>query len=100
MPRPRRFRRVFAEPGATFFKPAGIPMRMLGEVVLSVEEVETLRLVDAEGRGQIEAAKVMNISQPTLNRLLSSARRKVAEGLTKGKAIRIRGGHYRIGRFL
>ena len=90
----RRMRRVSFEPDVVFFKPAGVPMRDLKEVVLSVEEFEALRLSDFEKLSQSECAAKMNISQPTFNRLLSSAREKIAEALVEGKAIRIKGGNY------
>ena len=96
MPRPRRFRRVRFRPEVTYFKPRGVPMRSLEETVLTVDEFEAVRLVDLEGMDQEQAAKKMGISQPTLNRLLKSARKSMADGIVKGKAIRIEGGRYRI----
>ncbi|MFA5125866.1 MAG: DUF134 domain-containing protein [archaeon] len=89
MVRPRIPRIINFEPGTTYFKPAGIPMRTLEEVVLSFEEIESLRLKEVEGLGQTEAAKKMHISQPTFFRILSTARKKVAEAIIKGKAIKI-----------
>ena len=94
MVRPRKCRMVFAEPGVTYFKPRAIPMTELEEVELTVEEFEAIRLKDLEGKEQTKAAKTMGISQPTLNRLLSSARKKIAEALVEGKAIMIKGGNY------
>lgn len=82
------------EPNITYFKPAGIRMRQLDEVVLTVDEFEAIRLNDFEGMNQTGAAKKMGISQPTFQRLLESARKKVAEALVNGKAIRIEGGHF------
>ncbi len=81
-------------PGVTFFKPAGIPMKVLEEAQLSVEEAEALRLKDLEGMEQEPAAEKMNISRPTFQRILVSARRKVADAILNGKAIRITGGNY------
>ena len=94
MPRPRRCRRVQFEPGTTYFKPKGVPLSDLEEVTLNVEELESLRLKDLEGKEQIESANIMNVSQPTFHRILLSARKKVAEALVKGKAIKIEGGNY------
>jgi len=94
MPRPTISRRISFEPGATYFKPAGIPLRELEEVSLKYEEAEALRLKDVENHSQTTAAKMMNISQPTFFRVLSSARKKVAEAIVKGKAIRVEGGEY------
>ena len=94
MPRMRRMRRVGFEPGVVFFKPAGVAMRDLEEVVLTVEEFEAVRLSDYEGLTQSECAEKMGVSQPTFYRVLSSAREKIADALVGGKAIRIQGGHY------
>ena len=92
MVRPRIPRIIDFEPGTTYFKPAGIPLRTLEEVVLTFEEAESLRLKDVEGLGQTEAAKKMEISQPTFFRILSTARKKVAEAIIKGKAIKLQRG--------
>jgi uncharacterized protein len=94
--RPFKCRRVAFMPGVTYFKPAGIPLRMLEENRISVEEAEALRLKDVEGLEQKEGAKKMNISRPTFQRVLSSARKKIADALLNGKAIRIEGGNFEI----
>lgn len=94
MPRPRKCRRVAFMPGVTFFKPAGVPMRSLEETRLSLEEVEALRLKDLEGMEQEPAAEKMSVSRPTFQRVLASARRKVADALLNGKAVRIAGGDF------
>ncbi len=89
MPRPRMFRRVAFNPSVSYFKPAGIGLRHLAEVSLLHEEFEALRLCDFLGKEQKECAKEMHVSQPTFNRVLREARRKIADALTNGKAIRI-----------
>lgn len=96
MVRPRRCRLVRGEPTHTFFKPAGIPTRSLEYSILTVEEYEAIRLKDSEGIEQKEAAKKMGLSQPTFQRLLTEARRKIAQAIVKGKAIKIEGGSYKI----
>jgi uncharacterized protein len=96
MPRPIKCRRVDSFPGVNYFKPAGIPLRVLEEVCLSVEEAEALRLKDLEGLEQEEGAKRMNISRPTFQRILTSARQKIADAILNGKAVRIEGGNYEI----
>ena len=60
------------------FKPAGIPGRDLETLSLTSDEVEALRLVDADGLFQEAAARQMGISRPTLGRVLNEARRKTA----------------------
>ena len=96
MPRPRIRRRVRFEPGVTFFKPAGIPLTDLEESVLTVEELEAVHLKDLEGLGQEACAKKMGVSQPTFHRLISAARKKLADAVVNGKAIKIEGGNYKI----
>jgi len=81
-------------PGVTFFKPAGIPLKFLEEVQLTVEEAEAIRLKDLEGLEQAAGAAKMNISRPTFQRILASARQKIADALLNGKAIRIEGGNF------
>ncbi len=83
------------EPGFTRFNPAGV-VAPLGEVVLTVDEFEAVRLKDLEGLAQEDGAKRMGISQPTFHRTLVSARRKIADALVNGKVIRIEGGDYMI----
>jgi predicted DNA-binding protein (UPF0251 family) len=58
-------------------------------VCLSLDELETIRLADHEGLYHEQAAERMNISRPTFGRILGEARRKVAEALIDGKALRI-----------
>jgi predicted DNA-binding protein (UPF0251 family) len=93
MPRPQKCRRVGSVPGTTFFKPAGIPMHSLEEVRLSLEEAEALRLKEIEGLDQEAASTRMNVSRPTFQRVLASARRKVADAVLNARALRIAGGN-------
>jgi len=95
MVRPRLCRRVRFQPDVTYFKPRGIPLRHLEETILNVEEFEAVRLKDLEGLEQEEAAKKMKISQPTFHRLVLSARKKIADAIVNGKAIRIEGGNFK-----
>jgi predicted DNA-binding protein (UPF0251 family) len=83
-------------PEVTFYKPAGIPLEMLKEVKISVEEMETIRLKDLEGLEQEAAAQRMNISRATFQRILYAARHKIAWSLTHGQAIRIEGGVFNL----
>ncbi len=89
MPRPKIKRRLQFNPDVDYFKPRGIPLRDLDEVELFMDEVEAIKLYLVDGLDQKESAKKMNISQPTFARIISSATKKMAEALIKGKAIRI-----------
>lgn len=94
MPRPTKYRRVGFLPQATYFKPAGVPLRALDEVTLSVEEAEAIRLKDLESLDQEESARRMNVSRSTFQRVLGSARQKIAGALLNGQAMRIEGGNF------
>lgn len=96
MPRPRLCRKVWLQPDFTYFKPAGARIRELQETRLTVDEFEAIRLKDLEEMEQGKAASKMEISQPTFNRLLHSARKKITDAIVNGKAIRIEGGNFRI----
>lgn len=96
MPRPRGRRRIGLNPEITYFKPSGVPMRQLEEVNLTVDEFEAIRLKDLLGMSQKEAAVKMGISQPTFHRLVTDARKNLADGIINGKAIRIHGGNFLI----
>jgi predicted DNA-binding protein (UPF0251 family) len=92
MPRPPIPRRVIGQPVATVFKPAGIPAREMAWTQLTLDEFEAIRLVDGEGADQEAAAASMNVSRPTLTRVLASARAKIARVLVGGGALLIQGG--------
>ena len=96
MSRPPKSRRVEFLPRLTYFKPAGIPLRELEEVGLTVEELEAIRLKDLVGLEQEACAEKMGVSRPTYHRILTSARAKIAHALVAGKAIRVEGGNFQI----
>ncbi len=96
MPRPVSPREIEEPPESTWFKPTGIPMKDLQEVVLTFDEIEAIRLADAEGLYQEQVAELMKVSRPTIGRILASARQKIADALVHGKAIRMEGGTIQI----
>ena len=89
MPRPRLCRRIGFNPNIVYFKPQGVPMRMLDEVELTAEELEALRLKNTKDLDQSEGAKLMKTSRSTFQRILSSAYKKITKALVEGKAIKI-----------
>jgi predicted DNA-binding protein (UPF0251 family) len=89
MVRPRICKKLRFKPRTYYFKPQGIPMYQLEEIILSKEELEAVKLKDSDGLDQIEAAEKMNTSQSTFQRILSSARMKITEAIVRGKALRI-----------
>jgi len=96
MARPVQCRRVGLLPPCSIYKPAGIPVRFLEEVVLTVDEFEAVRLADLEGMYQEHAAEQMKVSRQTFGRIIESARKKIADALVAGKSLRIEGGEFRM----
>ena len=96
MPRPRIRRRICFNPHIHHFRPMGIPIKTIQESILTREEAEAIRLIDYEKTDQAKAAKKMQVSQPTLSRILKSAREKTADALINGKAIKIQGGDFKM----
>jgi predicted DNA-binding protein (UPF0251 family)/predicted Fe-Mo cluster-binding NifX family protein len=96
MPRPIKCRRVAFLPGTTYFKPAGIPLRELEENVITIDEIEAIRLKDVEDLEQEQCALKMGISRATFQRILESVRKKITDALLNGKAIKIQGGTFEV----
>ncbi len=93
MPRPRCISNIGFLPQVTYFKPVGVRIGDIEEVLLHHDELEAIRLKDLLGIPQEEAAAQMNVSQPTFHRLLLSAHEKMAHAVIQGKALRIEGGN-------
>ena len=87
MPRPRKRRRLSRQPRPAIYKPAGIPLEGLRQVVLVPEELEALRLADIEGLSQEQGANLMGISRSSFQRTLDRAHRQVALALVEGQAL-------------
>ena len=94
MPRPRKLRFVNSRPIVDAFLPNRLPPWGREEVVLSIEGLEAIRLNDFEGLDQETAAARMNVSRQTFGRILTEARRIVADALVMGKVLRSEGGHF------
>ena len=89
MVRPTKPRKISVDPSVTYFKPRAIPLSILEEVDLGLDELEAIRLCDLKELDQSKAAKKMKISQSTFQRILTLAHKKIAQALIKGKAIKI-----------
>lgn len=96
MPRPINCRRVAQLPQVNYYKPRGIPLALLQQTTLTVDELEAIRLADLQGLYQEQAAEKMNISRQTLGRILESAHKKIADALVNGKALSIQGGSVKL----
>lgn len=95
MPRPTKCRRVCHYPRMAEFCPAG-QTEDADPILLTVDEYETIRLIDGEGLSQEQCSACMQIARTTVQKIYESARRKLADMLVHGRALRIEGGEYRL----
>ncbi len=93
MPRKQKCRRIGFSPDFNCFKPAGVPGKDLEEVVLTLDEVEAVRLADLENTYHSDAAELMNISRQTFGNIIGAARKKIADTIINGKILKIEGGN-------
>jgi predicted DNA-binding protein (UPF0251 family) len=96
MPRPMKWRKVCTLPERNRFGPLGVSVNEKNHVKMTVDEYETIRLIDLEGFTQEECAKQMNVARTTVQGIYVEARRKLAESLVYGKVLLIEGGEYRL----
>ena len=96
MPRPRKWRKVCCLPESSRFGPLDFPANTGNSVNMTVDEYETIRLIDLEGFTQEECANQMNIARTTVQGIYNDARKKLAESLVNGKVLWIEGGEYQL----
>lgn len=96
MARPKKLRQVCGLPRHTAFTAADSEFSRESAVVMTVEEYETVRLIDHEGHTQEECALDMGIARTTVQQLYNDARKKLAAVLVEGKSLWINGGKYHI----
>jgi len=89
MVRPRKHRSLGRSPRPAIYKPAGVPLDRLRQVLLRPDELEALRLADLEGLSQAQAAEQMGVSRSTFQRILEHAHRQVALALVEGQALHL-----------
>ena len=94
MPRPRKLRRVCTMPHCTRFGPEN--RQHSDPVKMTVDEYETIRLIDLEGFTQEQCADQMEVARTTAQAIYASARKKLAECIVNGLALVIEGGEYRV----
>lgn len=96
MARPVKWRKVCSLPKSNQFGPLDLPSDGKDHVIMTVDEYETIRLIDLEGFTQEECAGQMNIARSTVQGIYIEARKKLAESLVNGKVLLIKGGEYRL----
>lgn len=96
MPRPIKWRNVSYLPEHNRFGPLNKNRNKDYFITMTVEEYETIRLIDLENMKQEGCAKQMNIARTTVQSIYASARGKIADSIVNGKTIIIEGGNYRL----
>lgn len=96
MPRPRKWRNVCCLPSNNRFGPLNGCMSSPEIIQMTVDEYETIRLIDLEGMNQEECAGHMNIARTTVQGIYLEARRKLAQALVEGRVLSIEGGDYQL----
>lgn len=96
MPRPRKWRKVCCLPDSNEFGPLDTPIQNDNVIYMTVDEYETIRLIDLEGLSQEECASQMHVARTTVQGIYQVARKKLAESLVNGKVLRIEGGDYKL----
>lgn len=91
-----KWRRVCSLPERNRFGPLGSGVNIDNRVIMSVDEYETIRLIDSEGFTQEECAKQMNIARSTVQGIYMQARKKLADSLVNGKVLLIEGGEFKL----
>lgn len=94
MPRKKRNRRIQMPPVIKGMSVFGVRGRKSNEVILNIEEYETIRLLDYQNMNQEEAATLMDVSRPTLTRIYEEARNKVATAFVEGRDLLFKGGDF------
>ena len=94
MPRPKRRRRICGFPEVSEFIPAGNYDCSKDAVIMSMEEYETLRLIDYEGMTQEQCAENMQVARTTVQHIYALARKKLSAMLVEGRELKIQGGDY------
>jgi predicted DNA-binding protein (UPF0251 family) len=94
MPRPRKWRKVCCLPNYIKFGPLDKTINDEHFIKMTVDEYETIRLIDLEGLNQEESSKQMGIARTTVQGIYIEARKKLADSLVNGKVLWIEGGEY------
>lgn len=96
MARPRKCRKVCCLPECSRFGPLDSMVDEEQYVTMTVDEYETIRLIDLEGLTQEECSNQMNVARTTVQSIYNDARKKIAESVVNGKVLKIEGGDYQL----
>ena len=92
MSRPTKCRRVCRFPENLEF--STMEKQVSEPIILTVDEYETIRLIDKEGLSQEECGTQLGVGRTTAQKIYETARRKLADALVLGRSLKIEGGEY------
>lgn len=95
MPRPVKCRKVCHFPETLGFTPVNADTEK-DPVTLTIDEYESIRLIDKEGMSQEQCSQFMQIARTSVQRIYESARKKLADCLVDGRPLCIQGGDFRL----
>lgn len=98
MPRTTKCRRIYGFPDYYSFIPEDADAGSIETIMLSLDEFETIRLLDHEGLNQEECAVRMGVARTTVTAMYESARKKIIDAIVEGKRLCIAGGNIEIDR--
>lgn len=96
MARPKKCRRVSTLPKVSVFGPIDLSLGVDGITIMTVEEYESIRLIDLDGLNQKKCAEAMGVARSTIQRIYDDARKKLADSVVNGKILKIEGGDYKL----
>ncbi len=91
-----KWRKVCRLPKCHCYGPLNLKANDDDQVIMTVDEYETIRLIDLEGKTQEKCAEKMNIARTTVQGIYINARKKLADSLVNGRSLRIEGGEYEL----
>lgn len=94
MPRPKKWKKVCSMPEINKFGPLNSSDCQVNYIVMTIEEYETIRLIDYENLKQEDAAEHMKVARTTVQGIYDSARKKIADSIINGRILVIEGGDY------
>ena len=96
MARPRKCRRVSTLPKVSVFDPIDLSLGVDEIIIMTVDEYESIRLIDLDGLNQEQCADSMGVARTTIQRIYDGARTKLADSVVNGKILKVEGGDYKL----
>lgn len=94
--RPRKQKKVCNMPENSQFGPLSFPDNLKDPIFMTIDEFESIRLIDLENYSQEACAEQMRVARSTIQRTYNDAKKKIAISLVEGRVLRIEGGDFKL----